>query len=646
MAKFNTGKKINGKPPVQGFSLGKLSPSYYAPQTKALGIDLPWPKNIIDWISGREFLNISTIWKYTAHLIILRDFHELLCPYCNKEQKMIMTADEFRAQVLLEHNQCPKCKATKLDLYKAGLVKGYNEMVAAAGMRSGKTSLASYESTFREQEMIRLFAEGSSLQAYYGLLPGQDVEFAFLAAAVEQAQDTIWSAFRKRMQYSPWFQKLIEFLKAKEAERGLEAGSLFKETGSRIDFKEWGLHFVSLSKNSATAAGRTRVGVAVDELSRFDLTDSKFSADDVYDVHNTSMSTLWMKNEEKIRQGEWPRYWPVMLSIGAPFMRRDKIMTLIDEDSKKLPRMFTFRKATWELNPDIPRDGEFIKERYQVDPVQAERDFGANPPGAANAAFNPDKVEVCLDRGKQPILTYKIVETQDVVRDRVFHYLRIRLATCSNDKMTPRYIHCDPGRSDCAFGLSIFHKEPAGDGGWKFFEDAVVMIKARRERIGNETLVWEVHFPSVTKFLLDLSRHIYIHTISFDRWQPAHFLDELRDAKIRAIPYSVTRETYMDFKNDVESFRVLMMAGQKDSGEEKAIQELKELNDTGTHMTPVESDDLIQCVVAAHHHAKWAEQDMQKQASSGRHRRIMSPYNFNTVPRSRRPGTFVHWRHF
>ncbi|MDD5222589.1 MAG: hypothetical protein PHE84_01250 [bacterium] len=609
------------------------------------GLDLPWPKNIVDWISGREFLNISTIWKYTTHLVILRDFHELLCPYCNKEEKLVMTADEFRAQVLLEHNQCPKCKATKLDLYKAGLIKGYNEMVGAAGMRSGKTAIASYESTFRLQEMIRLFAEGGSLQAYYGLLPGQDVEFAFLAAAVEQSKDTVWSAFKKRMQYSPWFQKLIEALKAREAAEGLEAGSLVKETGSRLDFNGWGLHFVNLSKNSATAAGRTRAGVAIDELSRFDLTDSKFSADDVYDVHNTSMSTLWLKNEEKIRAGEWPRFWPVMMSIGAPYMRRDKIMTLIDEDSKKLPRMFTYRKATWELNPDFRKDGEFIKDRYRVDPVQAERDYGANPPGAANAAFNPDIVEACVDRGRRPILAYRVIETRDTVKDLLLHYLRLRFTTCQADKMTPRYIHCDPGRSDCAFGMAILHKEPVPEGDWRFIEDAVVMIKARRERVGNESIIWQVHFPSVTNFILELDKLIYIHTISFDRWQPAHFLDTLRDHRIRAIQYSVTRAAYIDFKNDLEAFRVSLLTDDEGGGAKKALAEVKELNDTGTHMTPVESDDMIQCVVGAHHHAKWAEEDMLKY-SGGRHQKRLHPQNFNTVPFHRRPGKFIHFRRY
>lgn len=604
--------------------------------------EMPVPGNIIEWVAGSDFLNIQTIWRYMPHLEILRDFHELLCPYCNPEPEPGMKAEDFKKQVLLVRDKCPKCHATKKDLYKEGLIKGFNQMVGGAGMRGGKTAIASYESSFNLEEILMF---GGTFQSYYGLLPGQDIEYAFLAASWGQAKETVWPAFKKRVQYSPWFQRLFGILRGQEDQEG----DMVKETMNRLDFERWGIHFVNLSKNSATAAGRTRAGVMIDELSRFDQTDSKFSADEVYQVHQASMATLWMANEEMIKRGEWPRYWPVMVSIGSPYRRKDKIMTLISEDSKKSPQMFVFKKSTWEMNPQISQDSEFIKDAYRRDPVVAERDFAANPPGAENPGFDPDKIEVCLDRSRHPILQYHIDPMDTVVQDKIFHYLRIKMDSCLNDKMTPRYLHCDAGRSDCAFGLSIFHKKPLQDGNWKYIEDAAVMIKARRERSGNETLIWEVHFPSVEEFILELAKHLNIRTISFDRWQSLHFLDVLRDKRIRAVPYSITRATYIDFQNDLYAMHVSMLAGAEGSGEAKAIDELKELSDDGIKMTPTQSDDVIQCVVAAHHHAKWDEREIQAAMRKGKGRRLggFGPANLGSVVAPpRRIGRYVHFRRY
>jgi hypothetical protein len=637
-------KAGNGALKGGGFAPTSLMTDYKTegPRAGDLLTDIPVPRNIIEWVSGADFLNIQTIWKYMPHLEILRDFYELLCPYCNPEPEPGMNPEDFKKQILLVNDRCPKCHATKLDLYKEGLVKGFNQMIGGAGMRGGKTALASYVSSDCLGHMLRF---NGTFQNYYGLLPGQDIEFAFLAASWGQAKETVWPAFKKRVQYSPWFQRAFTILRECEAEEDLDEGTMVKETMNRIDFDRWGIHFVNLSKNSATSAGRTRAGVMIDELSRFDQTDSKFSADEVYEVHQASMATLWLANEEMVKKGDWPRYSPIMVSIGSPYRRKDKIMTLIGEDAKKSVKMFVFKKATWELNPQISKDSEFIKDQYRRDPVVAERDFAANPPGAENPGFDPDKIDVCLDRSRAPILRYRVDHMDTIVQDKVFHYLRIKLDSCVNDKMTSRYIHCDAGRSDCAFGLCVFHKEPTPDGNWRFVEDAVVMIKAQRERTGNETIVWEVHFPSVEEFVLDLAKYLNIRTISFDRWQSLHFLDSLRDKKIRAVPYSVTRATYMDFQTDLYDMRISMIPGAEGSGELKAVDELKELSDDGIKMTPVQSDDLIQCVAAAHHHAKWDERDIQA-AMRGKHRGGLHPQNFSSVPAKRRPGRFVHLRRY
>ena len=43
-------------------------------------------------------------------------------------------------------------------------------------------------------------------------------------------------------------------------------------------------------------------------------------------------------------------------------------------------QVLAFKLATWELNPNLPKDGIFIMNEYAADPEAADRDYGANPP--------------------------------------------------------------------------------------------------------------------------------------------------------------------------------------------------------------------------------------------------------------------------
>jgi len=607
--------------------------------TTGLG-GFPVAPNIIEFVADERFLNVQTIWHYPPHLEILRDFYEVLCPYCNPEPEEGITADEFRKLILLKYDRCPNCQATKAELLREKFIEGYREMVGGAGMRGGKTALVSYCAAYSLHHLLAWGGEGK-LQEYYGLLPGQDIEFAFLAASSTQARETVWASFSKRLDYSPWFRRFFEWLAQREQDEGLPKESLFKRSKNRLDFDRWGIHFVNLSRNAATATGRTRAGVMIDELSRFDQTDSKFSADEVYDAHQASMSTLWLKNEEIIKRGEWPLFWPVMCSIGAPYRRKDKIMTLIEEDAKKSSKMFTFRKPTWQMNPDYSRDSDFIQEKYRRDPVAAERDYAANPPGAENPAFDPDKVDAAVDRNRSPILQYRIEHREVMVNGSAFPYSSIKLIHCRFDRTTKYFIHVDPGRTNHAFALAIMHREPHNRS-WRYILNASVSIKPRRERIGNRTLVWEVNFQSVLEFILELAKRINISLISFDRWQPGSFLDGLRQKGISAAQYSVTREAYMDLRRDFDEFRVVIPGSGPEGGAEALlVEELKSLNDDGVRITPTESDDSAQCLAAVHHHAKGSEMGGR---NTGVARKMpTAERNFLTVPFHRRPGRFVHF---
>ena len=86
---------------------------------------------------------------------------------------------------------------------------------------------------------------------------------------------------------------------------------------------------------------------------------------------------------------------------------RDKIVELVSQ-SKTSKKIFGFKRATWEMNPNITKD--LLSEEYAKNPVDAERDYACNPPLSDNA-FIPSfaSIETCFV-GKPNKVRYKFAQ--------------------------------------------------------------------------------------------------------------------------------------------------------------------------------------------------------------------------------------------
>ena len=598
--------------------------------------------NIIQWVASPSYLNVPSLWSYPNEYRVLRDLFELQCPYCNTEEE----PDDLRREILLEHNKCPKCHATKLDLYRDGLVSGYNELTGVLGMRSGKTVLAgAFIGTYLLHAALMM-----NLQEYFGLMKGQLLELAFVAASSVQAHDTAWSAFVGAFDKSPWFQGYIAHLREREKKEGLAKESLFRRNSGKIEFPEAHIQAVCLSRNSATAAGRTRIGVIVDELSRFEQTQSFISAEEVYQVHKRSLKTLQSKADQMRARGEWPAFDGIMVCISAPMFSDDKMMRLL-KDAETSKKMYSIHKATWEFNPDFTE--ESFKDEFLQDPTRALRDYGAQPPGAMNPLVkNPEILRAALDPSRQPLLKYRLDYTTENAGGAILHYTKPILVGCPIDPRIPRVIACDPGKNHDSFGISIAHAERAPSGEIIFVLDAIIDIRPKRENTGHGMTVWEVHFPAVLAFIKLLSQRFRIQAVAYDQWNSAHLIAELQALGIRVEKVSLKRQDYFDFLDDAAQGRVRLI-GRLDStetSEDRALFELVHLEDDGEKVfhNRGKSDDLAQVLIRAHYLIKNGQNAFGNQIipMRGRNGKIMHPSNFNTVPRGRRPGRFIRWRHF
>lgn len=202
------------------------------------------------------------------------------------------------------------------------------------------------------------------------------------------------------------------------------------------------------------ASHNTRVFGSVDEIGWFDNNkDSgkvKIDAGQVYIALERSLLTCRLAEERQINMGYDEALSAYFLNISSPSSVRDKICELVrlSEGSKK---MLGLHKPTWEMNPNVTRDSDIVVEAYRVNPIDAERDYGANPPLSSNPFMTARAaIEDCLrEVGRNLVVTKpKIYRAKDGDKFRYAEIEKIKPTT------RPSVLAIDAGLTNNSFALS------------------------------------------------------------------------------------------------------------------------------------------------------------------------------------------------
>jgi hypothetical protein len=607
--------------------------------TASSGILLEKAPNQIIFIESEKFLNGPKL--FPLQYAICRDFFELLCPHCNDIDRINLDDDVPREQqVLFEYDICPICGLRKEDI--ADELHHYNELVGVMGMRSGKGVLTACMSAAIVHELLGT----EELQKRLGLVKKQIIEAAFIATSAKQSTETVYGHFRGFYDGSPWFQELRKRLMDLEiSDENLRRGSLYKDNESSIYFKHKKIIIQALHSNSGSLAGRTRIFSVIDELSRFDSGGSKQSATEVYRVMKRSLLTIKTAVARLRQQNVYDIPDARMFCISSPIFLEDKMMQLLKQ-AETQDKMFAFRRATWEANPTITR--EDLADEFAADPVGAERDYSARPPGAENPLIpDPKIVDVCIDQDRQSIFNLRERHFERIIQGVKFNYITVDVLDVQWKNLFDYVIHCDPGRSNDSFCLAIGHLE---DG--KTIIDGAIEARPipRGNRMGLSK--HDVHFPSMTKLILDLNRTLSLKAVTYDRWNSIEQIDQLRDNKILTVGKNLDRDDHVKF---VESLRSRVVRFPKREAENmnpkldrnipcaKALYELIRLEDDGKKVDHPSggSSDMVQCYVGVHRLLVTPHKviDMKEIIKERRKERTGLPFN-------RKGGRVVHLNRF
>ena len=240
------------------------------------------------------------------------------------------------AEKILGISLYPKQKEVLTRFYRGN----FRELVLIAGMRSGKSFLASVIATYEAFRLLVL----KSPQQRYGLSPTSPIHIIVVAASEEQARDALFSHIAGFVERTDFFQQ--------------HRPKLLKQ---EIVFQKKRVKIFCGSSSSATMVGRTAKAVIFDELARFEQTEGKRGAWMVY----TSLKNATMTLPDGIR-----------VIISSPLRSNDILMQLY-EKGRHLPDVLALKYPTWEFNPNLPF--EKLRSELERDPVAFWRDFGCEP---------------------------------------------------------------------------------------------------------------------------------------------------------------------------------------------------------------------------------------------------------------------------
>lgn len=288
----------------------------------------------------------------------------------------------------------------------------YTELVLMIGMKGGKTELISAISCAEERELYKL----GNPQKYYNLPEGKEIYIINVATEKDQAKDTIFASTEARIKHS-------NFYKQRD----------YKPSAYDYEFPSTNVKLLSGHSNSSSIVGRTAKLVMFDELARF--TEKKTGKSSGKRVYNSlTRSVAPFKNDSRI------------VSLSSTLHEHDMINVLY-EQSGKIKTMLGFKLATWEINPNLPFDCDFLQTELEKSPEDFWRDYGVQPSKAVEKYIR-DRLKI----DKSFLLGRKLGLGNPFSSEGTL------IDSFKGNPEFNYYMHLDPAVNNCSFGMAIAYK--------------------------------------------------------------------------------------------------------------------------------------------------------------------------------------------
>ena len=492
----------------------KEYPNFYAFVMDPMGLGVrPFPRQM--WIA---------MWLFSELCPTCSDQHFISDIFnCDVDEPLENFAEKV---VFLESGTCPKCGATKKDLFKLRVLHPYNELAVCCGQRGGKSAFVSMASAYVVHKFLKLQKPTEVL----GLLPNTTLMGTFVALTYAGSVDLLWNPVRDLITESPWFKNYHLLLDHYSEKYGEE---IYKFPDTFLHYKHRKILLHPSGPNKRTLRGKTRIITAIDELGWFhagqDSDDKeKLSGSEVYTALDRSLLTVRSAVRRLWKQGFTNVPMGFAFNVSSPSSAFDMIMQLVKNNADSRT-VCTAHLATWELNPTITK--RELRKEFKNDPIKAERDYGANPPLMSSPYIEDiDVIASTFGTHKNRVSYEYVHKKRNGKLYRAANLTNIRRPSTAY----PSILAIDAGVTNNSFSLVIGHLNPNKEGRKVIVDVIVDIIPENGVRLHHGKIMENVVNP-----LIDIFN---VQAMLADRWQSILMLDQTAETfGIYTQQYSVKR---------------------------------------------------------------------------------------------------------
>lgn len=237
-------------------------------------------------------------------------------------------------------------------------IEQYKKLILVAGMRGGKTALASAMGCYEYWDVVTM--TDPKPYEYYGLLKNQKLFIMIVATSEKQAEDGVFSNIQSMLEGSDWFHTWTDTV----------------IRGDSVESFKQRIKLQTMSSWANTGVGRTSKCVIYDELANFEQTSGKRGAWEVWNRLRKSADTIGPDGH--------------VIGISSPMYPTDIIMTLY-RDGLEEPNTYAVKKSTWEMNPNFTEAA--LRNEHKHNLAAFYRDYACQPEAAGGVQF-PEGVKL------------------------------------------------------------------------------------------------------------------------------------------------------------------------------------------------------------------------------------------------------------
>ncbi|MBE3584846.1 MAG: hypothetical protein IMW94_01490 [Thermoanaerobacter sp.] len=340
-------------------------------------------------------------------------------------------------------------------------------LLIVAGRGSGKTTLESIISAYETYELLRL----GKPQRHFGFMPSAAIHIQNVATDEKQSL-LLFNEYKALLENSPWFKK-IDYQPLEREVRF--PGRIIAE---------------SLHSNSRSTRGRNTRLALFDEFAFTLKTAGAASGKSLWSALTGSVKTRFINRGHR----------GLIVVVSSPGEEDGMFWELYDA-APSSPGTAMFQLATWEMIPGLTKD-DYAAD-YAADPVEADREYGAQFV-AQNQAFLPPEAVDQLFTG-----------TERHQGQPGYRYV----------------LHLDPGIKRNAYAAAIAHMESRGG-------RIVVVVDKLMAWVGDRSC--PVDIDQVERWVLAQHALFNFARITFDQFNSAQTILHLQKAGLPAVETTFT----------------------------------------------------------------------------------------------------------